>query len=433
MKRCFTFAIYIFLCAPALLVAQAAPTLSLQQAEQTALSNHPAIFSAQANALASNQIVREARSSYFPTISADVTASVADRDSRLAAGFLSNSRLFNRFAQGITIDQLITDSGRTKNLIASSRLSAQAANANTQATREDVLVSVDQAYFEVLRAQALLRVAKETIDERQVVMDQVSAMVQNKLKSNLDLSFANVNLAQAKLLRIQAQDNLKIAQAQLTRAMGLGAPRPYTLQDQPMPPALPSTAAPLVTEALQKRPEITALTLDRQSAYKFERAEKDLSLPTVAAVGVAGYIPDIEQLTLPRTIPDHYEAAGVDIQVPVFNGHLFAARRQAAMLKARAADDDLRNMQQRIARDVRVAWANAVTSYQQIGVANQLLSQAKLALSLAQGRYNLGLGSIVELSQAQLNETQAEIQDVNARYDFQSRNAELQYEMGILR
>lgn len=432
MKRCFVFAIYIFMCAPALLAAQTGPALSLQQAEQTALSNHPAIFSAQANALASNQIVREARSSYFPTISADVTASVADRDSRLATGFLSSSRLFNRFAQGITIDQLITDSGRTKNLIASSRLSAQAASANTQATREGVLVSVDQAYFEVLRAQALLRVAKETIDERQVVMDQVSAMVQNKLKSNLDLSFANVNLAQAKLLRIQAQDNLKIAQAQLTRAMGLGTPRLYTLVNQPMPPALPSTAATLVMEALQKRPEITALTLNRQSAYKFERAEKDLSLPTVAAVGVAGYIPDIEQLTLPRTIPDHYEAAGVDIQVPVFNGHLFAARRQAAMFKARAADDDLRNMQQRIARDVRVAWANAVTSYQQIGVANQLLSQAKLALSLAQGRYNLGLGSIVELSQAQLNETQAEIQDVNARYDFQSRNAELQYEMGVL-
>lgn len=430
MKRFLVFC--LFLCTPALLRAQAAPTLTLHQAEQMALNHHPQIFAAQASAQASGQVVREARSNYFPTISADITAATADRGSRLAAGYLSNSRLLNRFAQGITIDQLITDSGRTRNLVASSHLSALAAQQNTQATREDVLVSVDQAYFEVLRAEALLRVAKKTVSERQVVMNQVSAMVKNKLKSDLDLSFADVNLTQAKLLQIQAQNNITIARAQLTRAMGLETPRPYTLKDQPMPSAPPPGAAPLVAEALQKRPEIAALSLTSQSALKFERAEKDLSLPTVAAVGVAGYIPDIEQITLPRTIPDHYEAAGVDVQVPVFNGHLFAARREAATLRAQAANDNLRDMQQRIARDVRTAWANAVTAYEQIGAAQELLSQAKLALSLAQGRYNLGLGSIVELSQAQLNETQAEIQEVNAQYDFQSRNAELEYQTGIL-
>lgn len=432
MKHLLVFCAVVILCSPGLALAQTAPMLTLHQAEQAALRRHPELLAAQAGALASKQVVREARSNYFPTISADITASAADRDSRLAAGYLSNSRLLNRFAQGITIDQLITDSGRRKNLVASFRLSALAAQQSTQATREDVLAGVDQAYFEVLRAEALLRVARQTVSERQVVMDQVSAMVKNKLKSNLDLSFANVNLTQAKLLQIQAQNNITIAKAQLARAMGLETPRPFTLEDQPTPSAPPTGAAPLVAEALQKRPEIAALSLASQAAHKFERAERDLSFPTVAAVGVAGYVPEVEQLTLPRAIPDHYEAAGVDVQVPIFNGHLFAARRQAALLKAQAADDNLRDMRQRIARDVRVAWANAVTAYQQIGAANQLLSQAKLAFSLAQGRYNLGLGSIVELSQAQLNETEAQIQAVNARYDFQTRNAELQRQTGTL-
>lgn len=434
MKHLSIVCVCIILCGSALLRAQAAPTLTLtlHQAEQMALHHHPRLFAAQASALASKQAVREARSDYFPTVSADITASAADKGSRLAAGYLSNSRLLNRFAQGVSVDQIITDSGRTKNLVASSRLNALAAQADTRTTREDVLAGVDQAYFEVLRAEALLRVAKETVSERQVVMDQVSAMVRNKLKSELDLSFANVNLAQAKLLQIQARNNVTIARAQLARALGLETPRPYTLEDQPMPSAPPSSAAPLVAEALQKRPEIAALSLASQSAHKFERAERDLSFPTVAAVGVAGYIPAIEQPTLPRAIPDHYEAAGVDIQVPVFNGHLFAARKEAATLRAQAADDDLRDMRQRIARDVRTAWANAVTAYQQIGAANQLLSQAKLAFSLSQGRYNLGLGSIVELSQAQLNQTQAEIQVVNARYDFQTRNAELARQTGTI-
>lgn len=412
--------------------AQTPAPLSLHQAEQIALKNQPEIFAAQYNARASEQVVREARSAYLPTVAADVTGSAADRDSRLGAGFLTTSRLFNREGQGVTVDQLITDSGRTSNLVASTHLQASAARQDTQATRYDVLLAVDRAYFEALRAQALLKVAHQTVGERQVVMDQVSAMVQNKLKSKLDLSFANVNLAQAKLLEIQSENNVKISFAELTRAMGLQNTPSFTLVDEPLPAAPPATAAGLVNQAMQNRPEINSLRFSRDSAYKFQRAEHDLAYPTVSAVGVAGYIPAIEQLTS-TLIPDHYEAAAVNVEIPVFNGHLFAARREAALMKARQADENLRDMQERIARDVRVAWASAVTAYQKIGVANQLLNQAKLALSLAQGRYNLGLSSIVELSQAQLNETQAQIQDVNAKYDFENQNASLQYQVGMLR
>ncbi|MBZ5560802.1 MAG: TolC family protein [Acidobacteriia bacterium] len=413
--------------------AQTATPLTLQQAEQIAMKNHPRVFAAQYNALAATQVVREARSSYFPTLQADVTGSVADHNTRLGAGYLSSSQLFNRFGQGISLDQLITDFGRTSNLVASSRFQAQAASDDAQATRYDVLLAVNQSYFEVLRSQALLKVAQTTVSERQVVLDQVSAMVQNKLKSELDLSFAQVNLAQANLFQIRAQNNIKIAQAELARAMGQQNPEAYTLAEQPLPSPPPETADPLVAQAMQNRPEILSAQASRDSAYKFQRAERDLSLPTVVAEGDAGVIPLVAQLTLPRLIPDHYEAAAVNIQVPIFNGHLFAARRQAALMRARAADEGLRDTQGRVARDVRTAWANAVTNYQQIDVATKLLNQAKLALALAQGRYNLGLSSIVELSQAQLNETEAEIQEVNARYDFENQNAVLQYQVGLLR
>ncbi len=410
-----------------------ATPLTLQEAEQIALKNHPRVFAAQYNALAAGQVVREARSAYFPFLHGDVTGSVADRNTRLGAGYLTTSQLFNRFGQGITLDQLITDFGRTSNLVASSRFQAQAASDDAQATHNDILLAVNQFYFEVLRAQALLKVAQTTVAERQVVLDQVSAMVQNKLKSDLDLSFAQVNLAQANLFEIRAQNDIQIAQAQLARAMGLQNPQAYSLAEQPLPSPPPAAPDALVAQAMQNRPEILSAQASRNSAYKFQRAERDLSLPTVVAQGDAGAIPLIAQLTFPRMIPDHYEAAAVNIQVPIFNGHLFAARRQAALLRARAADEHLRDIQEGIARDVRTAWANAATNFQQIDVANKLLNQAKLALALAQGRYNLGLSSIVELSQAQLNETEAEIQDVNARYDFENQNTVLQYQVGLLR
>jgi outer membrane protein len=413
--------------------APAAQVLTLKDAEALALNNHPQVQSAQYQALASDQAVREQLSAYYPTVYGSVTGSVADHETRLGAGFLTVSQLFNRFGQGITVNQLITDSGRTPNLVASSRLQAQAAQQNTQATRYDVLLAVNQAFFETLRAQALLKVAEQTVAERQVVADQVTALVNNKLKSNLDLSFAQVNLAQARLLLITTQNNISKAFAQLTRALGSDSRQSYTLQEEPPPPPPPPTDDALVTEAMNNRPELIALGFDRDAAYRFQKAERDLAFPTVEGVGVAGYLPEIAQLTLPRVIPDHYEAAAVNVNIPIFNGHLFAARRTAAMMKARAADQDLRNEQERITRDVRDAWANSTTAYQQIGVSDQLVNQAKLSLALAQGRYNLGLSSIVELNQAQLAETEAEIQDVNAKYDYQIQNAALQYQEGLLR
>jgi outer membrane protein len=409
------------------------PSLTLSEAETQALKNHPQVLSAQFQALASNEAVREQLAAYYPTVFGSVTGSVADHESRIGAGFLTDSRLFNRFGQGVTIDQLITDSGRTPNLVASSRLEASAAQQNVQATRYGVLLTVNQAFFETLRAQALLRVAQGTVNERQVVADQVTALVNNKLKSNLDLSFAQVNLAQAKLLLITTQNNISKAFAQLTRALGSDTQQTYTIQEPPLPEPPPPAADPLVTQAMADRPELVALGFDQQAAYKFQKAERDLSFPTVEGMGVAGYIPEIAQLTPPRLTPDHYEAAAININIPIFNGHLFAARRTAALMKARAADQDLRNEQEQIAREVRDAWADATTAYQQISVADQLVNQAKLALALAQGRYNLGLSSIVELNQAQLGETEAEIQDVNAKYDYQIQNAALQYQVGLLR
>lgn len=412
---------------------QSPAVLTLKDAEALALKNHPQVLSSQYQALASNEVVREQLSAYYPTVFGSVTGSVADHEARIGAGFLTDSRLFNRFGQGITVDQLITDSGRTTNLVSSSRLEAAAAQQNVQATWYDVLLGVNQAFFETLRAQALLRVAQQTVNERQVVADQVTALVNNKLKSNLDLSFAQVNLAQAKLLLITTQNNISKAFAQLSRALGSDRQQTYTLQEAQLPVPPPPAADPLVTEAMADRPELIALGFDQQAAYKFQKAERDLSFPTVEGMGVAGYIPEIAQLTPPRLTPDHYEAAAININIPIFNGHLFAARRTAALMKARAADQDLRNEQERITRDVRDAWADATTSYQQISVADQLLNQAKLALALAQGRYNLGLSSIVELNQAQLGETEAEIQDVNAKYDYQIQNAALQYQVGLLR
>jgi outer membrane protein len=406
--------------------------LTLKDAEALAIKNHPQILAAENEVGYANQQVAETRSAYYPTVNAALTGSQANNGARIGAGFLTDSRLFNRFGQGITLSQLITDVGRTPNLVASSRFQAQATAQNYQATRYDVLLQVNHSYFDALHAQSVIRVAEETVAARQLLLDQVSSLAKNNLRSQLDVSFADVNTSEAKLLLIRAQEAVQSAFAELSRALGSDQLVNYQLVDEPLPASPPPKPDDLISQAMSNRPELASFRYSREAAYKFAEAEKDLSRPTVSLVGVAGYIPYIAQLTS-QQIPSEYEGAAVNVNIPVFNGHLFSARREAARYRAFEADQNLRNQQERVARDVRVAWAGAMTAYQRIDVTAQFLRQASLALDLAQGRYNLGLSSIVELTQAQLNLTQAEIENLSAKYDYESQYSALQYSIGLLR
>lgn len=429
-RTALSIALAVLVCA--VLPAQPPAMLTLQEAEQLAVKNHPQIQAAQNEINYANQQVVINRAPYFPTVEGDITGSQSYDGSRIGAGNLQASRLFQREGQGVIVQQLITDSGRTPNLVASSRLEAQAATQNSVATRYTVLLDVDRAYFNVLRAQETVKVAQETVTARQTVDTQITELAKNKLRSELDVSLADVNVSEAKLLLLRAQDSVTGAVAELGRSVGSDQPANYRLTDEPLPQAPPATAETLVMEAVANRPELASLRASRQAAYKFYYAERDLKRPTLSAIATAGYIPYIQNPTS-APIPPEYEGVGVNASIPVFNGHLFSAREEAAYQRALESDQKLRDEQERISRDVRVAWASATDAYQRIDVTAQFLRSASLGLQLAQGRYNLGLASIVELTQSQLNVTNAEIENLNAKYDYQIQYAALQFTIGLLR
>jgi outer membrane protein len=407
-------------------------TLTLPQAVAIAIQNHPRIAAAQNVESAAGQRITQARAPYYPAVNGEITGSQANSLSRLGAGFLTTSALFSRQGEGIEVNQLITDLGRTGNLVASAKLQAQASAQTTVATRFDVILGVNRAYFGVLEAQALVRVAQETVSTRQTLDDQVTALGKAQLKSQVDVSFADVNLSEAKLLLIRAQSNLQQSFVDLARALGQdAAPPQYQLTDSPAPGAPPVAVDDLVTQAVMNRPELADLRFRYEAAQKFETAEKDLKHPSVSLTAVGGALPYIDQN--PRVAPEGYEGVAINVNIPIFNGHLFSAREQAARYEALAANQRVRDLQQQVEHDVRAAWLNATTAYQRIPVTVELVNQATLAQDLAQGRYDLGLASIVELTQSQLNLTQAQIENVGAQYDYQSAYAFLQYTLGALR
>lgn len=405
--------------------AQSAQRLTLAEAENIAIQNHPRIQAATELASAAVAQVREVQSLYYPQAYGAATGTYAENNSRLGAGYLNTPALFNKFADGLSVSQLVTDFGRTHQLSKSAHWHAQAEQENVVTTRADVLLRVNLSYFGVMKSQSVLRVAEETVKARQLVADQIGELAKSSLKSGLDVSFANVDLARAQLMLVQAQNDVQSSYAQLSDALGYSEQRTFQLVDESLPGAPAPDVAPLIVEALQNRPEIVSQGFDVRSAQSYATAERDLWFPTISAVGVTGLIPYRQD-----TLPSRYAAAGFNVSVPIFNGRLFNAEHTEASARARAQQQNLRELQNRIAQDVRTSWLNAIAAFQRLSLTQQLLDQTTQAFDLAKGRYQLGLSSIIELSQAQLGLTEAQVEQVSAQYDYQVQTANLNYQLG---
>jgi len=410
--------------------------LTRKDAEQLAIKNNPRISVGRLLALAQHQIYRETRSAELPTFNGNVTAVAANEGSRVGAGALTASILLEHAGAGVTLSQLLTDFGRTSNLVSASKLRDKAQHANAQATTEDIVLATDQAFYSALENQALLKVAQQTVDTRQSVERQIDELAKNNLKSNLDLTFAEVNLSQAKLLQLDAQNNLDSSMAALAAVLGLDHQVTFELsEDDTRPPAPPTDVDGLIRTAFQQRPDLQAFTYEQEAAEKFRRAQRDQLFPTVRTLGVAGVTP-VRPDCFGGCFPNYfvsswYGAIGVNMGIPIFNGFLFSAQASEAKYRAQAAAENTRDLRDRIVRDVRTAWLAANTAFQRVGVSAELAKQADLSLSLAQTRYKLGLGSIVELSQGQLQQTDAAISYVNAQYQYRLALSTLDFEIGL--
>lgn len=402
--------------------------LTRTDAEQMAIKNNPRISASRLLALAQHQVVRETRSAELPQATADLSAVDAEEGSRLSAGSITASRLLEHAGAGANFTQLITDFGKTTNLVASSKLREKAQNANALATEQDIVLATDQAFYAALQAQALLQVAKQNVAARHATDLQVGQLTKNKLKSDLDLSFADVNFLQAKLLLLDAQDDADASTAALDAVLGLDREEAFDLADDSgSAPSPPPDVDQLVQTGLTQRPDLQALSFDQQASMKFSHAERDQMLPTINAAGTAGSVP---------IRPDQYYvsnwwgAIGVNVSIPIFNGFLYSSEAKEASLRAKADAENTRELRDRIVRDVHTSWLAANDAFQKVAVSQALLNQANRALELAQARYQIGLSSIVELSEAQYQQTDAAIGNTNAQYQYKLALATLNYQVG---
>lgn len=403
--------------------------LTLQEAESIAVANQPRLLAAQLRARASAERIRQTRSGLLPTIQFNATGTwVADTGTATAAGNITTSSVSDRFAYGGNLTQLVTDFGRTSALVSSTRDTAAAQSDFATLTRAQVRLNVREAYFQVLGAEAVLRAAKAAEANRQLVSRQLGALAQSNLRSTLDVNFAKVLESEAALAVVRAKSSVAQQRARLATAMGASQPINAALADvSPGTEGLPPAPDDLQQQALTQRADLGAAQSEEKAAKEFSLSEKRLSYPSLNVLGAAGQIPYHD-----HTLHNDYAAAGFNLNIPVFNGNLFAARRAEAELEAQARTRDTQELRLQVNEQVRNAWYRANEAFQSLDVTARLVTESQEALRLAQDRYQAGLGSIVELNEAQLNETSAEISAADANYTYLTRRAELDFAAGLM-
>ena len=417
--------------------------LDLVQAESIALRYAPKIGGAYFQTEASKQRIIETRSALFPQITGIVSAvgtgnDISDTfggnhvkgDNTIlgATGGLNTSTVSSRESNGIVISQLITDFGRTSNLISAARYKSLSEQQKERLARAQVLFEVDHAYFKVLGGQALLRVAKETVSNRQLVVEQVGALTASQLKSELDLGFAKENLENAKLLLLQTQNAVDQAVVELSAAMGYKNVQKFELVEVPQYPFPDKNIETLVVEGLEFRPEVVALRAEWEGAKKMTAAERAARFPTINAIGSFG------RTTIGNeSVEGNYSAAGINVELPLFTGGLLSSRYKESILLAKSVQKEMQDVENQISKEVREAWLDSQFALKKIDETKMLLVTANEALDLASTRYKVGETSMIEFREAELNKTQAEIAFASAKYEYQINRVNLEFRTGALK
>ncbi len=402
--------------------------LTLDEAERIALQQHPRLKAAAGQTAAVRAQIQQTRGALQPFVSANITTSAADHGSRIGAGGLNASSIFSRVGTGIAIQQTLYDFGRTAKLTESAIARADAQLEVESQTRAQLRWEVRQAFLRVLSAQKSLAVARAAVDSRSLIRKQIQALVDSQLRSTLDLQFAEVAVGDAQVGAARLEGELTAAEAVLSTTLGYPGPKKFALQDLLDAPELSVNLETLVQEALNTRPDLSSRRKLSKAAKDFADGERRLTMPTVSATGVFGFVPVGD----PR-LQSRYGGAGVNLNVPIFNGKTLDARKQEANARAESVSAEVRDLELRVEQEVRTAFAEASNALRQISLAEMQVQQAKRLQSMTDLRYRNGLGTIVELNQAEFSRLSAELAEAVARYSFFAAQANLDLVSGRLR
>lgn len=398
----------------------AAALLTLDEALAAARENHPQVAEARENLNGAEARTGLALAGYYPqfSIAADWnrgrTFIAAQESIRTTA--MSSAALY--------LKQTLYDFGRTAGAAGAARSSRDAADLALVVTKQDLDLRVKNAFYLLLAAERQVVAVAGTVKARTEVLRQAQEFYNRGIRAKVDAAKAEANLFAAKTALIRAENNREIARLELAGAMGtasLGERTPA----EPSPVKLPvPERSKALQDALRSRAELQQVAAMQSAASAALSSAKSSYLPILSGTANVGYAD--------RDVPPtgNIWGVGLNLSVPLFSGFSSVEQVREAAAAVNAIEARLANLRLQIGKEVESAWLGVTEAAARMISTEKEVAAAGETTALAEGRYQEGVGSIIEVSDAQAGALDAETANIQARYDYHTALARLDRAVG---
>lgn len=396
--------------------------MTLDKCIELALGNNPQINSAFHDILASDARIKQVWSNYFPQVSWQ-TGYTRIRQLQLSDA-LGKNLTFNYFILGqVTLQQMLYDFGVTQNQATIKRLDYEAYKTTLGATINDVIYQTKDAYYNLLYAFENKRVAEDTVNKFEMFYNQAKAFYEIGMNPKVDVTIAEVNLSNAKLQLIQADNAVNLAVARLNNVMGVPFIDKYNVQERLKYQPVDVTFNQSIEIARDARPELKLAELKVESANQTLKLVKKSYFPTLSIEGQL-------QIGGKSWTSNYGYNLGGYLNFPTVNGMLIKNEIQEARYLYDKEIANAKNTQNQIYLEIQNAYLMLEEKKNQMPVAMLGVKQAKENYELSYGRYRVGEANPTELKDAQINYQQAQLSYYNALYQYNSAKASLEKAIG---
>ncbi|MBI5536778.1 MAG: TolC family protein [Deltaproteobacteria bacterium] len=416
-----------------LVMAMGGPALTLEQAVRSAEAHQPQLRQAHFTSEAAEARADQGMAPLLPQVTGSAsyrrsTSNFAPQPGQSSVTTRTAANSFNTvnsYNFGITATQLIYDFGQTTGRWRASQASAEAQRANEDALRLQIVLAARSAFFAARAQKELVRVAEQTVANQKKHLEQIQGFVEVKTRPEIDLAQAKLDMANADLQLINAQLGYARSKAQLNQAMGVVRDTDYDVADESLP-ALQGEEAPIdvLTQEAARRPDLIALQKQIRAQQLTLRAIKGAYGPSLSvSTGLTDSGVQLDNMAWNWN-------GSINLSWQIFQGNITRSqvREAEANLAGLAAQYD--NSVQQIRLVVEQARISIHSAKAAQTIAEAALQNATQRLALAEGRYQAGVGSIIELGDAQLAFTAAASQKVQAEYTLASARAQLLQALG---
>jgi TolC family type I secretion outer membrane protein len=398
--------------------------LTLERCIEIGLGQHPAVAAARSEVDANRSRVGQAQSGYYPQIDGSASTSRTSIGPRQSLGFRTGSAIFNSYSTGVTLTQNIYDFGRTGSQVDIQKYNLDSSRSDLETTYEQVVLNVKQAYYGVLQAQRNREVALETVRQFEQHLEQARGFFEVGTAPKFDVTKAEVDLSNAKLNLIVTKNALKVAVVRLNNTMGVPRAPEYRIEDNLSFERYEIPFEEAVERAYRNRPDLQSLIFQRKAAESSIALVRKDYYPVLTGNAGYNYAGNEFPITKGWTI-------GATLTLPIFSGFLTKNQVEEAQANLKTLLANEESLKQNILLEVQQEYLNLAEAEERISTAELTVKQAEENLEIATGRYRAGVGSPIEVTDAEVLLSDAKTAHIQALYDYKIARANLEKAMGI--